>query len=84
MRMHTVSMPNVLIRDLDPAVHAVLAARAEAKGQSLQQYLTAELTHLASKPALAELFADLAQRQPRTRIDSDEIVKMIHEGRRTR
>lgn len=81
--MHTVSVPNVLIRDLDPAVHAVLVARAEAQGQSLQQYLTAELTQMAAKPTLAELFAELAQRPPQ-HVPREAILKAIRDGRRGR
>ncbi|OZB82554.1 MAG: hypothetical protein B7X32_13255 [Microbacterium sp. 13-71-7] len=81
--MHTVSMPNVLIRDLDPAVHSVLSARAEARGQSLQQYLTAELTQLAGRPTLAEMLTELEQRPPR-HIPRDAILKAIRDGRRIR
>lgn len=81
--MHNVSMPNVLIRDLDPAVHSVLSSRAEARGQSLQQYLTAELTQLAARPTLTEMLTELAQR-PAHHIPSDAIVKAIRDGRRGR
>ncbi|MFE6736004.1 hypothetical protein [Microbacterium sp. NPDC057650] len=77
-------MPNVLIRDLDPAVHSVLSARAEARGQSLQQYLTAELTEMASKPTLAELFAEIEARDPGPAISREDILKAIHEGRQGR
>lgn len=80
--MHTVSMPNVLIRDLDPAVHAVLVARAEAQGQSLQQFLTTELTRLAGQPTLAELFSELAGRPRQPQIPASAIVSAIHDGRR--
>lgn len=80
--MHTVSMPNVLIRDLDPAVHSVLAARAEAQGQSLQQYLTTELTRLAGQPTLAELFAELARRPQQTQIPVGATVSAVRDGRR--
>ena len=41
-------MSNVLVRDLPDDVHAGLQRRAAAAGQSLQQYLTAELTRLAT------------------------------------
>ncbi|MEJ1089706.1 hypothetical protein WDU99_15430 [Microbacterium sp. Mu-80] len=77
-------MPNVLIRDLDPQVHVVLTARAEAQGQSLQQYLTAELTEMASKPTLAELFSEIEARPTRPRVPIDVILKAIHEGRQGR
>ena len=63
--MRTASVPNVLIRNLDPAVHSVLIARAAARGQSLQQYLTDGLTRPASQPTLAELFTEIEQRPPR-------------------
>lgn len=81
--MHTVSMPNVLIRDLDPAVHSVLSARAEARGQSLQQYLTTELRQLAGRPTLSEMLAELEQRAPQ-RVPPETILKAIRDGRRGR
>lgn len=76
-------MPNVLIRDLDSSVHAVLAARAEAHGQSLQQFLTAELTRLARQPTLTELFADLADRPADPPIPASAIVDAVRDGRPT-
>ncbi len=82
--MHTVSMPNVLIRNLDPAVHSVLTARAEARGQSLQQYLTAELTEMAGKPTLTELIEEIQQQPAQPRISPDDIISAIHEGREGR
>ena len=60
--MHTVSMPNVLVRDLPEPVHTVLAQRAAAQGLSLQQYLTLELRRLAERPTSAEVLARVARR----------------------
>lgn len=48
-------MPNVLVRDLADDVHATLQRRALAAGQSLQQYLTDELTRLAHRPTLDDV-----------------------------
>ena len=48
-------MANVLVRDLPPDVHAALQRQAARRGQSLQQYLTAELKRLAEKPSLDEV-----------------------------
>jgi antitoxin FitA len=48
-------MTNVLVRDVPEEVHAVLARRAESRGQSLQQYLTGELRRLAERPSLDEV-----------------------------
>jgi hypothetical protein len=48
-------MTHVLIRDLPEQTHRELLRRAEQRGQSLQQYLTAELTRLASSPTLDDV-----------------------------
>lgn len=50
-------MPNVLIRDLPDDVHSCLQQRAEAAGQSLQQYLTGELARIARSPTLDDVLA---------------------------
>jgi antitoxin FitA len=55
-------MPNVLIRDLPPDVHLNLQRRAAAAGQSLQQYLTNELSRLAQAPTIAEVIERIAAR----------------------
>lgn len=56
-------MPNVLVRDLPDDVHADLQRRAAAAGQSLQQYLTSELTRLARTPSMAEALARIDRRR---------------------
>jgi hypothetical protein len=52
-----------LVRDVPEAVHAALQRRAEAQGQSLQQYLAAELARLAERPTVEELFARISRRR---------------------
>lgn len=56
-------MPNVLVRDLPEGVHAELQRRAEARGQSLQQYLATELSRIAAKPPRGEVLARIAGRR---------------------
>ena len=56
-------MPNVLVRDLPDDVHAALQRRAERQGQSLQQYLAAELGRLVDRPTPDELFARIDRRR---------------------
>jgi plasmid stability protein len=56
-------MPNVLVRDLPEDVHAELQRRAEARGQSLQQYLASELTRITAKPPREEVLARIAGRR---------------------
>lgn len=79
--MHTVSMPNVLIRDLDPGVHSALSARARERGQSLQQYLSAELARLAARPTLSEFLSGRAGQPAATALTPETIVAAVHEGR---
>lgn len=55
-------MPNVLVRDLPDDVHAALQRKAERRHQSLQQYLTAELRHLAERPQLDDILDDIEKR----------------------
>jgi plasmid stability protein len=56
-------VPNVLVRDLPDDVHAQLQRRAEAAGQSLQQYLTTELTRLATAPTMTEVLERIGRRR---------------------
>lgn len=56
-------MPNVLVRDLPDEVHAILQQRAERRGQSLQQYLTTELTRLAARPSVDEVLDRIDKRR---------------------
>ena len=48
-------MPNILVRDLPDDVHADLQRRAEERGQSLQSYLSAELTRVARTPTMSQV-----------------------------
>jgi plasmid stability protein len=56
-------MSNVLIRDLPDDVHRVLAHRAERAGQSLQQYLSRELSRLAHTPTLEDALSQIESRE---------------------
>ncbi|MGO9343983.1 MAG: FitA-like ribbon-helix-helix domain-containing protein [Acidimicrobiales bacterium] len=54
-------MPNILVRNIPPEVHVALQRRAELRGQSLQQYLAAELARLAERPSLDEVLAKIEE-----------------------
>jgi plasmid stability protein len=56
-------MPNVLVRDLPDDVHAALQRRAERLGQSLQQFLAAELRRLAERPAIDDVLDRIGRRK---------------------
>lgn len=76
-------MPNVLIRDLPPQVHARLVARARANGQSLQQYLVAELTRLAGRRDMREVLDDL-ERLEGGAVDAREVAEFLRSERDAR
>ena len=76
-------MPNVLIRDLPPEVHANLQRRAEAAGQSLQQYLTSELSRVAQAPTIAEVLERIAERSG-GRVGLQTAVDDLHDERARR
>lgn len=76
-------MPNVLVRDLPDDVHAALQERAERRGQSLQQYLAGELTTLASRPTIADLFERIGRRRGGS-IGLDRAVADLENERRER
>lgn len=48
-------MPSVQIKNVPPDVHRVLRERAAAAGQSLQEYLLAQLTRQAEEESLDDV-----------------------------
>ncbi|MHB8188742.1 MAG: FitA-like ribbon-helix-helix domain-containing protein, partial [Dermatophilaceae bacterium] len=56
-------MTNVLVRGLTEETHRELLRRAEERGQSLQQYLAAELTRLAVSPTLDDVLRRIDTRR---------------------
>lgn len=73
-------MPNVLVRDVPEEVHASLQRRAGQRGQSLQQYLTAELRRLAERPSLDEVL-DRIERHRGGRVGLAQAVQDLGEER---
>lgn len=56
-------MANVLVRDVPDDVHLALQQQAERHGQSLQQYLSAELRRLAERPNIADVLDRIEHRR---------------------
>ncbi len=52
-------MPNVLIRDVPDHVHGALQRKADQRHQSLQQYLSVELRHLAERRSLNDVLDEI-------------------------
>ena len=56
-------MAQITIRNVPEEVRDVLKARAARRHQSMQGYLLGELEHLASKPSVEELMAEVRARK---------------------
>jgi antitoxin FitA len=56
-------MPSIQIKNVPDDVHRVLRRRAAAAGQSLQEYLLAELSRRAATPTAEEFFASRWRRK---------------------
>lgn len=73
-------MPNVLVRDLPDEIHAGLQRRAEAAGQSLQQFLASELTRLATTPTMNDVLERIGRRRG-GRVGFDTSVRDLDDER---
>lgn len=76
-------MTHVLVRDLTEETHRELLHRAQQRGQSLQQYLAAELTRLAASPSLEDVLRRIDTRRG-GRIGLDQAAADLAEERSTR
>jgi hypothetical protein len=76
-------MPNVQVRDVPEEIHAALVRRAERAGQSLQQYLAAQLVLIATTPTLDEML-DRIERRPKGRLSPEEAIAAVDAERARR
>ena len=74
---------SLTVRDVPDDVRDELAARAARSGRSLQEYLRATLTELASRPTASDA---VAQARGRARaypdVSAQQILDDLHAGRR--
>lgn len=77
-------MVAITVRNVPDATRDELAARAARAGQSLQEYLRQLLVSTAAKPSVNDVIARARARVEATgtRIDVEEILDAVHEGRR--
>ena len=68
---------DITIRGVPEAVRDVLAARADVRGQSLEEFLRGELKRIASRPANSTWLAAVRDRKARTqtRVSRSEILR---------
>jgi plasmid stability protein len=76
-------MPNVQVRDVPDEVHEALVRRAKQAGQSLQQYLTAQLAAIAATPTIDEMLARI-ERRPKGRLSASSAIDAIDTERARR
>ncbi|MEO7556083.1 MAG: hypothetical protein ABIV94_05710 [Acidimicrobiales bacterium] len=76
-------MPHVQIRDVPDDVHTALVRRAERAGQSLQQFLAAQLATIAATPTLDDVLDRIA-RSPKGRLSRHDTVDAIGDERARR
>ncbi len=69
-------MPNVQVRNVSEEVYGVLVRRAQKEGQSLQQYLSDQLSQIACRPTLEEVFSQIDE-QSLGRISSQDVVSAL-------
>ncbi len=81
--MYHACMPNIQVRDVSDDVHRALVRRAELAGQSLQQFLTAQLAAIAATPTLDEMLARIEAR-PKGRLSHHETLAAIDAERARR
>ena len=81
--MYNACVPNVQVRDVSPEVHEVLVRRAALAGQSLQQYLTAQLARIAAMPTLDEVL-DRIEGRSKGSLRAAEVVDALEAERARR
>ena len=82
--MHNACMVNITIREVSQSTRDQLAARARARGQSMQEYLRSALDDLAVRADQAEVWARIRADVARegTMFTPDEILEAVREGRK--
>lgn len=76
-------MPSIQIKNVPDDVHAVLRRRAAAAGQSLQEYLLAELTRAGRAPTVAEVVERIGHRSG-GRLGLREAERLVRDDRDAR
>jgi plasmid stability protein len=77
-------MTVITIRNVPEDVNEKLKKRAGERGQSLQQFLLRELAEVAERSPLEQRLREVIEQSPKMDITKEEIVELIHDGRRER
>jgi plasmid stability protein len=74
-------MPNVQIRDVPDGVHRRLKSQAALAGQSLNEFLLARLSEIASVPTVPELAQRIRERAPYDGPSSAAVIRRERDRR---
>lgn len=74
-------MSAIQIKNVPPELHERLRQRARREGKNLGDYALDVLERDLAVPTTREWLERLKQDEPITSIDSEHIVRLIHEGR---
>jgi antitoxin FitA len=77
-------MSAIQIKNVPAELHEQLRARARREGRNLSEYALSVLERDLAVPTTHEWLERLQQDEPVTDIDSEYIVRLIHEGRAER
>jgi plasmid stability protein len=78
-------MATIQIRNVPDEVATICKVRAAKAGQSLQEYMLAEVIQLAERSTVDELYAELeASRTNNNDLTAEDIVSIIHQERDAR
>lgn len=78
----SLDMPNVQIREVPEEVHNELVRRAELAGQSLQQYLSAQLASMVATPTIDDMIARIEHRSKGRLSRADAVAAIADERAR--
>jgi antitoxin FitA len=78
--MYYACMPNVQVRDVPNEVHEALIRRAEQAGQSLQQFLAAQLALIAVTPTVDDML-DRLEHRPKGRLSAKDAIAALNDER---
>lgn len=81
--MYYACMPNVQVRNVPAEVHSALVRRAERAGQSLQQFLAAQLVAIAATPTIDDVLEHI-ERRPKGRLSAKSAIEAIDHQRARR
>lgn len=76
-----VLVPNVQVRDVPDDVHRRLKSQAALAGQSLNEFLLARLSDIASVPTVPELAQRIREREPYDGPSSAAVIRAERDAR---